>query len=75
MAEREDQTPLLARISCPTLILVGQEDPITPVADSEKMNREISGSRLIVIENASHVSNLERTEQFNEELTRFLKQF
>jgi 3-oxoadipate enol-lactonase len=57
------------------LILVGQEDPITPVADSEKMNREISGSRLVVIENASHVSNLERTEQFNEELTRFLKQF
>ena len=75
MAEREDQTPLLAHISCPTLILVGQEDPITPVADSEKMNREISGSRLVVIENASHVSNLERTEQFNEELTRFLKQF
>ena len=75
MAEREDQTPLLAHISCPTLILVGQEDPITPVPDSEKMNREISGSRLVVIENASHVSNLERTEQFNEELTRFLKQF
>jgi 3-oxoadipate enol-lactonase len=75
MADREDQTPLLAHISCPTLILVGQEDPITPVPDSEKMNREISGSRLVVIENASHVSNVERTEQFNEELTRFLKQF
>jgi len=74
MAEREDQTPLLPRITCPTLILVGQEDPITPVADSEKMHRDISGSRLVVIENASHVSNLERTEQFNEELMRFLQQ-
>jgi 3-oxoadipate enol-lactonase len=72
MAEREDQTPLLSQISCPALILVGQEDPITPVPDSEKMHREIAGSRLVVIENASHVSNLERTEQFNEELTRFL---
>lgn len=72
MAERDDQTPLLSQISCPTLILVGQEDPITPVQDSERMHREIEGSRLVVIENASHVSNLERTEQFNEELMRFL---
>ncbi|HET9479349.1 MAG TPA: alpha/beta hydrolase [Pyrinomonadaceae bacterium] len=74
MAERDDQTPLLSQISCPTLIMVGQEDPITPVQDSEKMHREIAGSRLVVIENAAHVSNLERTEQFNDELTRFLKQ-
>ena len=72
MAEREDQTPLLSQISCPTLILVGREDPITPVADSEKMHRAIAGSRLVVIENAAHVSNLERTDQFNEELMRFL---
>ena len=75
MAERDDQTSLLSQISCPALILVGQEDQITPVKDSEKMHREIAGSRLVVIENAAHVSNLERTEQFNEELTRFLKQF
>jgi 3-oxoadipate enol-lactonase len=72
MAEREDQIALLSQISCPTLILVGREDPITPVADSEKMHREIAGSRLVVIENAAHVSNLERTDQFNEELMRFL---
>lgn len=72
MAERDDQTALLAQITCPTLILVGREDPITPVVDSEKMQRALAGSRLVVIENASHVSNLERTEQFNEELVRFL---
>jgi 3-oxoadipate enol-lactonase len=75
MAERDDQTSLLAQISVPTLILVGREDSITPVADSEKMHREIAGSRLVVLENAAHVSNLERTEQFNEEVTRFLQQF
>jgi 3-oxoadipate enol-lactonase len=75
MAERDDQMSLLSQISCPSLILVGQEDQITPVKDSEKMHHEIAGSRLVVIENAAHVSNLERTEQFNEELTRFLKQF
>jgi 3-oxoadipate enol-lactonase len=73
MAEREDQTPLLSQISCPTLILVGRDDPITPVADSEKMHREIAGSRLVVIENAAHISNLERTDQFNEESMRFLR--
>ncbi len=75
MAERDDQTSLLSQISVPTLILVGREDSITPVVDSEKMHREIAGSRLVVIENAAHVSNLERTEQFNEEVTRFLQQF
>lgn len=72
MAERDDQTSLLSQISCPTLILVGKEDSITPVADSEKMHREIADSRLVVIENAAHVSNLERTDKFNEELMRFL---
>ena len=72
MAERDDQTTLLSHITCPTLILVGREDPITPVVDSEKMNRAIAGSRLVVIGNAAHVSNLERTDQFNEELMRFL---
>lgn len=72
MAKREDQTPLLSQIACPTLVLVGREDPITPVQDSEKMHREIAGSRLVVIDNASHVSNLERAEQFNDELVRFL---
>jgi 3-oxoadipate enol-lactonase len=74
MAERDDNTPLLSQISCPTLILVGQDDPITPVQDSEKMHREIAGSRLVVLENAAHVSNLERTDQFNEELLRFLNE-
>ena len=72
MAERDDQTALLSQIACPALILVGREDPITPVPDSEKMHREIEGSRLVVIDNAAHVSNLERTEQFNEEFVQFL---
>jgi 3-oxoadipate enol-lactonase len=73
MAEREDQTPLLSQISAPSLILVGAEDAITPVADSEKMHRAISDSRLVVLENAGHVSNLERTEQFNHALLGFLR--
>ena len=74
MAERDDQTQLLSQITVPTLILVGSEDPITPVADSEKMNHGVAGSRLVVLEKASHVSNIEQAEQFNKELERFLRQ-
>jgi 3-oxoadipate enol-lactonase len=73
MAQRDDQTQLLSQISSPALILVGADDVLTPVADSEKMNQEIKGSRLVVLENAGHVSNLERTEEFNEALLEFLK--
>ena len=72
MAERDDQTSLLSKITVPTLILVGAEDAITPVADSEKMHEGVAGSRLVVLENAGHVSNLERTEKFNEALLDFL---
>jgi 3-oxoadipate enol-lactonase len=74
MAEREDHTDLLPKISAPTLILAGAEDAITPVADSEKMHHAIAGSRLVVLENAGHVSNLERTEQFNQALLDFQKE-
>ena len=74
MAEREDQTSLLSQISVPALILVGSEDPITPVADSEKMHQAIAGSRLVVLEKASHVSNIEQADQFNAELERFLRE-
>ena len=74
MAQRDDQTSLLSKITVPTLIIVGSEDAITPVADSEKMNEGIGGSRLVVLENAGHVSNLERTEEFNEALLDFLSE-
>jgi len=72
MAEREDQTELLRKISVPTLIIVGSEDAITPVADSEKMHHAIDNSRMVILDHAGHVSNLERTQQFNDELLHFL---
>jgi 3-oxoadipate enol-lactonase len=73
MAQRSDQLPFLWRIIAPTLIVVGREDAITPVSDSERMHREIGGSRLEVIEDAGHVSNLEQPESFNRVLTKFLR--
>ena len=73
MAQRSDQLPFLWRIIAPTLIVVGKEDEITPVADSERMHREIGGSRLAVIEGAGHVSNLEQPAEFNRVLIKFLR--
>lgn len=72
MATRLDQTSFLPEIVAPTLILVGSEDAITPPADAELMNREIQGSRLQIIERAGHVLNLEKPEEFNAAVGRFL---
>jgi pimeloyl-ACP methyl ester carboxylesterase len=72
MAARSDQTSFLEQVLAPTLILVGSEDQITPPADAQLMQREIRGSRLEVIEDASHLSNLERPAEFNLALGSFL---
>jgi len=72
MAAREDQTDLLTKIIVPTLIVVGRDDAITPVADSEKMHSTIVESRLVIIEGAGHVSNIEQAGAFNREVSLFL---
>jgi 3-oxoadipate enol-lactonase len=73
MAERADSTPLLAQISCPTLIIVGNEDGLTPPSESEKMHQLIPGARLTVIQAAGHLANLEQPEEFNRAVASFLK--
>ena len=73
MAEREDQSEFISTIEVPTMIVVGREDAITPLADSEAMHAKIQHSRLVVLDNAGHVSNLEQTEQFNHALLKFLE--
>ena len=72
MAVRHDQTDFLEEIFAPTLIIVGSEDQLTPPADAQLMKREIRGSRLEIIEGASHLSNLERPAEFNRALLDFL---
>jgi 3-oxoadipate enol-lactonase len=72
MAVRHDQTSFLEDVIVPTLILVGSEDQLTPPKEAELMRREIRGSRVEVIENASHLSNVERPVEFNLALKTFL---
>ena len=69
---RPDSTPLLATIHIPTLILVGEEDTLTPPAMSESMHQAIGGSELVRIPGAGHMASLERPEAFNAALARFL---
>ena len=74
MAQRRDQTGFLSRVICPALIAVGREDMIAPLPEAQLMHREIGGSRLEVIEDAGHVSNIEQPASFNRALTKFLRE-
>ena len=69
---RQDSTPLLASIHCPTLVVVGDEDTLTPSAMSRELQRGIAGSELAVIRTAGHLSSMEQPAAFNAELARFL---
>ena len=62
----------LPQITLPTLIMVGAEDPGTPVAASEAIHERIQGSKLIVLPSASHLSNIEQADKFNSHLMAFL---
>lgn len=70
---RQDSTPTLASIHCPVLIVVGEQDTLTPPALSEEMHRRIAGSELVVIPRAGHMSNLEQPAAFNAAVAHFLE--
>lgn len=72
MIERPDSTQTCRTIDVPTLIIVGEEDGVTPVADARAMAELIPGSRLEVLRQAGHLSNVERPAAFNTVLGEFL---
>jgi len=67
-----DQRDSIAAISLPTLVMVGAEDPSTPVAASELIHQRIAGSKLVVIPDSQHLFNVEEPAQFNAALLDFL---
>jgi 3-oxoadipate enol-lactonase len=71
---RLDYLDRLSAIRLPTLVLVGAEDPGTPVAAAEAISRRIPGSRLVIIPGAAHLSNIEQSEAFNGALISFLNE-
>ena len=72
MSTRPDSMPTLATIAVPTLVVVGEEDALTPVKEARALHAGIAGSRLEVIAGAGHVSNLERPAAFNHVVSEFL---
>ena len=70
-----DNLKRLSEINLPTLIMVGEEDPGTPVAASEAMQERINGSELVVLPAARHLSNIEQSGAFNEALMGFLLKY
>jgi pimeloyl-ACP methyl ester carboxylesterase len=72
MMSRPDSTPLLGAIHCPTLVIVGEQDVITPPDISRAMQQSVPGAELAVIRDAGHLSNLEQPGPFNAALAGFL---
>jgi pimeloyl-ACP methyl ester carboxylesterase len=72
MISRPDSAPTLATINVPTLVVVGEEDTLTPVAEARALHEGIAASRLEILSQAGHLSNLERPAAFNTVVTEFL---
>jgi len=70
---RLDARPLLARIKCPTLVLVGDGDELTPPALSQEIAAGVAGSRLVVIAECGHLSTMERPEAVNRALVEWME--
>jgi len=60
---RTDSRPSLGAIRCPTLVICGRQDALTPVGLSEEIAAGIPGARLEVIEDCGHLSTMERPER------------
>ena len=72
MKARADSTDVLGTIDVPTLVVVGDEDVVTPPKEARTMHERIKGSRLEIIPGAGHLSNLERPAAFNAALSDFV---
>ncbi|WP_181707009.1 alpha/beta fold hydrolase [Chthonobacter rhizosphaerae] len=69
---RPDSRPVLGRIACPTLVVVGDKDAITPPEIAEEMVSAIPGARLAVMPVCGHLSTLERPTAVTHAFTTFL---
>ena len=72
MAERPDSVADLKTVNVPTLIVIGEEDVLSTVADGELMRHNIDGSQLKVIPKAGHYAPWEQAELVGKVLRQFL---
>ncbi|TSJ90208.1 alpha/beta hydrolase [Chitinimonas sp. BJB300] len=69
---RIDSCPSLSKIDCPTLVLCGREDEITPLEVHREMVEGIVGSKLVVVDKCGHLSTLGQPQQVADALNRWL---
>lgn len=69
---RGDSRLMLGRIHCPTLVLVGDGDELTPPELAQEIAGGVSGSRLVVVPHCGHLSTIERPEAVNAALSEWL---
>jgi pimeloyl-ACP methyl ester carboxylesterase len=72
MALRPDRTPELSRIRVPTLVLVGEEDVISPPEEAQQLARMLPDGRVVVVPEAGHLAPFENPTACNEAIMRFL---
>jgi 3-oxoadipate enol-lactonase len=73
MARRADSSDLLSGIDVPTLVLCGEDDVLTPVAEMRAMAEAIPNASFAVIPLAGHLAPLENADSFNGAVRRFLE--
>jgi pimeloyl-ACP methyl ester carboxylesterase len=69
---RTEHRHVFKTIDVPTFIIVGELDTLTPPSMSKEIMKEIENSRLSIIPNAGHLSNIENPKVFNQKLLEFL---
>jgi 3-oxoadipate enol-lactonase len=67
-----DVTARLKQIKCPALVICGEDDPGTPPAMAREIHENLPGSKLVLIPQAAHLSNIEQPAAFNRALAEFL---
>lgn len=73
LASRSDSRPYLSDIRCPTLLVAGQQDPVTPVALHEEMQALIPNAVFVAVETCGHYVPLEQPARFTAILRDWLK--
>lgn len=71
---RGDMRDRMHAIRVPTLLVWGENDPLVPLTYGQAMQREIAGSRLVVIPGAAHVAMWDRPREFNATVLSFLSE-
>jgi pimeloyl-ACP methyl ester carboxylesterase len=73
MKLRPDSSDILVGINVPTLVIVGQNDMLSPPSEMASLHEAIAGSSFVTIADAGHVCNFDQPEAFTSAVQNFLR--